>query len=111
MLSCVKYICNVFHHPRIVSTLFFFFKKKRTPAINRLAQANRAASHGPRVKAKKRAKNAMENPKNSPKDTKVPKTHAKGKTSKNGISSLENVEIRNKLGNSGISANGTCSCH
>ena len=54
----------------------------RTPASNRLANANRA-SHGPRVslhsQAKERVKKAMENPKDSPKVPVVPKAHSKTK--------------------------------
>ena len=54
----------------------------RTPASNRLAKAIRA-SHGPRAslqsQAKERVKRTMENPKDSPKDPKVPKAQAKVK--------------------------------
>ena len=50
----------------------------RTLASNRLAKANRA-SHGPRVKAKERVKRKRENPKDSPKDPKVPKAHTRAK--------------------------------
>ena len=57
----------------------------RTPASNRLAKAIRA-SHGPRVslqsQAKERVKRTMENPKDSPKDPKVPKDQAKAKPRK-----------------------------
>ena len=72
----------------------------RTPASNRLAKANRA-SHDQRVKAKERVKRTRENPKDSPKDPKMPN---KGKTSKTGISSLENLK-------SETSSNGTCLYH
>ena len=82
----------------------------RTPVSNRLAKAIRA-SHGPRVslqsQAKERVNRTMDNPKDSPKDLKVPKAQAKAKPRKTGISGLEKLEIRNKLGNSGLSANGT----
>ena len=57
----------------------------RTPASNRLAKAIRA-SHGPRVslqsQAKERVKRTMDNPKDSPKDPKVPKAQAKAKPRK-----------------------------
>ena len=39
----------------------------------------------------------MENPKESPKDQKVPKAHAKGKTSKTGISGLENLKSETRI--------------
>ena len=80
----------------------------RTRASNRLAKAN-SVSNGPRVEAKERVKKTRENPKDSPKDPKVPEAHANIKNI--GISGLEKHEISNKLGNSGISANGTCLCH
>ena len=54
-------------------------------------QANRA-SHGPRVKAKERVKRTRGNPKDSPKDPKVPKAHARAKLRKTGISGLENLK-------------------
>ena len=65
-------------------------------ASNRMAKANRA-SHGPRVsphsQSKVRAKRTRENPKINPKEpkvrTKVPKDY-KIKTSKSGLSGLEN---------------------
>ena len=50
----------------------------RTPASNRLAKANRAC-HGPRLKEKEGAKRTRRNPKDSPKDPKVPKAHARVK--------------------------------
>ena len=65
----------------------------RAQASNRLARANRA-SHGPRVRAKARVKKTIGNPKESPKEpkvrSKVPKAHTRGKTSKTGLSGLEN---------------------
>ena len=64
----------------------------RTPASNRLAKAIRA-SRGPRVKAKERAKRTVENPKDSPKEgSKGAKGSCKGKTSKTGMSGLENMK-------------------
>ena len=56
----------------------------RTPASNRLAKANRA-SHSPRVKRPR------ENPKDSPKDPKVSKAHARVKHRKTYGSGLENL--------------------
>ena len=46
----------------------------RAQASNRLARANRP-SHGPRVKAKEIVKRTRENPKESPKEPKVPKVN------------------------------------
>ena len=74
----------------------------RTPASSCLAKAIRA-SHGPLVifhsQAKEIVKRTKENPKDCPKeprvrtkDPKVPKAHAKVKTSKMGISGLENLK-------------------
>ena len=63
-------------------------------ASNRLARANRAR-HGPRVRAKERAKNVRENIKEKSKGakgakrTKGAKGSHKGKTSTTGLSSLE----------------------
>ena len=54
---------------------------------------------------KERIKRTMDNSKDSPKDPKVLNGTGKIKTSKISISSLENFEIRNKLGKSGISVN------
>ena len=50
----------------------------RAQASNRLARASRA-SHGPRVRAKDRVKRTRENPKESPKEPKVPKAHTRVK--------------------------------
>ena len=62
-------------------------------ASNRMAKAI-GASHGSRVslqsQAKERVRRTVENPKDSPKDPKVAKGSGKGKTSKTGISGLEN---------------------
>ena len=65
----------------------------KAQASNRLAKATRA-SHGPRVRAKEKVKRTRENPKESPKEPKgaiqgVKGSH-KGKTSKTGLSGLEN---------------------
>ena len=82
----------------------------RTPASNRLAKAIRAG-HGPRVslqsQAKERVKRTMEHPKDISKESKGAKGSGEDKTSKTGISGFENLKSENKLGNSGISANGT----
>ena len=65
----------------------------KAQASNRMAKANRA-SHGPRVRAKVRVKITCENPKGNPKEpkvrTKVPKAYTRAKTSKAGLSGLEN---------------------
>ena len=61
----------------------------RAQASNRLAKANRA-SHGPRVRAKSRAKKTRENPKGKSKGTKGARGSHKGKTSKTCLSGLEN---------------------
>ena len=61
----------------------------RVQASNRLARANRA-SHGPRVRAKERAKRTRENAKTNLKEPKVPKGRTRVKTSKTGRTSLEN---------------------
>ena len=58
----------------------------RAQASNRLAKANRA-SHGPRVRGKGKGKKTRENPKEHPKEQKVPKVRTKAKTSKTGQSS------------------------
>ena len=66
-----------------------------TPASNRLAKANRA-SHSPRVSPRTQAKvivkKIRENPKENPKEPMVSKAHARVKTSKTGISGLENLK-------------------
>ena len=84
----------------------------RTLASKRLAQAIRA-SHGPRVslqsQAKERVKRTNEKSKGSSEGTKSEnkaKGSCKGKTSKTGLRSRK-LGIRNMLGNSGTSANGT----
>ena len=61
----------------------------RAQASNRLARANRA-SHGPRVRAKKREKITREKSQGISKGTKGAKGSYKGKTSKTGLSSIEN---------------------
>ena len=69
----------------------------KTQASNRMAKAKRA-SHGPRVslhsQAKVRVKKTRENPKEHPKEpkvrTKVPQAYTRTKTSKAGLSGLEN---------------------
>ena len=67
----------------------------KAPASNRVAKANRA-SHGPRVMAKARVKRTRENPKENPMEPKL-RTQGtngshKGKTSKAGLSGLENSQ-------------------
>ena len=74
----------------------------RAQASNRLAKANRA-SHGPRVRAKAIAKRTSENPKEHPKEPKVPKVRTRTKHRKL-LSGLENSKS-GKLGNSGICTN------
>ena len=54
----------------------------RAQASNRLATANRA-SHGPRVRAKAIAKRTSENPKEHPKEPKVPKVRTRTKNIEN----------------------------
>ena len=61
----------------------------KATASNHLAKANRA-SHGPRVRAKERLKRVREHPKENPKVPKGAKGSYKGKTSKTGLSCLEN---------------------
>ena len=67
----------------------------RTLASKRLAKAIRAI-HGPKVRAEARVKETRENPKENPKEpkvrTKVPKAYTKAKTSKTGLSNLENLK-------------------
>ena len=50
----------------------------RTPASNRLAKADRA-SHGPRVRTMARVRRTRENPKENPKEPKVPKDRTRAK--------------------------------
>ena len=50
----------------------------RARASNRLARANRA-SYGPRVRAKERVKRTRGNPKENPKEPKVPKAYTRAK--------------------------------
>ena len=61
----------------------------RAQASNRLARAKKA-SHGHRVRAKVRVKSTRENSKGKSKGTKGAKRLHKGKTSKTGLSGLEN---------------------
>ena len=65
-----------------------------------------SASHGRRARAKEGVKRTREIPKESPKEpkvrSKVPKAHTRVKHRKTGLSGLENSQIRDKLGNSGI---------
>ena len=65
----------------------------RAQASNRLARANRT-SHGSIVRAKDVVKRTREHPKESPKEPKmrseVPKAHTRVKTSRTGVSGVEN---------------------
>ena len=73
-------------------------------ASNHLAKANRA-SHGQRVSAKDIVQKVMENPKENPKVTMVPKVRTRVKTSKKGFIRSGTPEIRDKFRNSGICTN------
>ena len=58
-----------------------FNESARAQASNRLARASRA-SHGPRMRAKERVKRTRENPKESPKGSKVPEARTRVKHGK-----------------------------
>ena len=85
----------------VLSAVEHFFNETamhaKAQASNRMAKANRA-SHGPRVsphsQAKARVKQTRRNPKENPQEpkvrTKCQKLYTKGKTSKTGLSGLEN---------------------
>ena len=84
----------------------------RTQARNCLAKATKA-SRGPRVSPQSQTEEnvTMENLKGSPKEPKVrskfPKAQATVRHRKLGSSEFEKIEIRNKLGKSGITSDGT----
>ena len=97
------------HEVVVLSAVVHIFNEiamhARAQACNRTAKANRA-SHGPRVSPRTQAKATVrktrENPKENPKEPKVrtkgSKSSHKGKTSKNGLSGLQNSksEVRSE---------------